>query len=74
MSGNSLLESIEKDYGSDIAGDLCKDISLYSMDETPLSTIEASVVSAIHRKIAQYATEGTPLKEATFSLPVAVTD
>ena len=81
-SGTCSLSSIEKEYGSDIAGHLYKAISLYSPDATPLSTIvadlpkrertyEALVVSAIHPKIAQCSADGSPLNEASFSLPMA---
>ena len=62
-SGTSSLTSIEREYGSVVAGDLCKTIWLHLSDATPLSTIaddlptiegnyDASVVSAIHWKIA----------------------
>ena len=63
-SGTCSLSSIEEEYGSDIAGDLLKAISLYSTDATSLSTIaadlpqiectyDASVVHIIRHQIAQ---------------------
>ena len=77
--------SIEKEYGSVIAADLKKAISLYSKNATPLSEIvanlpkiesiyEPSVISAIHNKITKYNSEDTPLTEATFPLLVACID
>ena len=62
-SGECSLSGIKEYYGPEIEADLRKAISLYSTDATPLSTIaanlpkiertyNASVVHAIHRKIA----------------------
>ena len=62
-SGACSLSRIEEEYGSEIAVDLQKDISLYSTSATPLSTIaadlpkiectyNASVIHAIHCQIA----------------------
>ena len=84
-SGACSLSSIEREYGSAIAGDICKAISLYLKYATPLSTIaadlmkidrthEASVVSAIHHQIAQCSAIGTTLNEASFSSLMAVID
>ena len=85
MIGTCPLFRIEEEYGPEITADLRKAISLYSTGATPLSTIAAnlpkieraydtSVVHAIHCQLAQCSTDGTPLNEASFSLPMVVTD